>query len=261
MRATITNAPIARNYGVALTTATTRQSTTIPKGAKEIMMNCTGAFRAQLAPPLIWCGKTTDNERTFTDYTTEATDKSVSTSVTLSSLGVGSTANDYWYVACKYPFAGIWVDVDAANGTTDTMTAYYWNGKWTSAGITDGTNSGGCALAIDGAITWAQSADWQSIYLKDLFPYGDISNLPEAAKADKLYVIRFEIVTTALDSGVTLDEVATLSNPTAWPPGYYAVTTDYSFNINTEEAGCLEFYDAAGSKTLNVTFFFEKIQD
>lgn len=261
MKAIITTAPIARGYGESLTTATTRKATTIPKGTKELMANCTGAWRLQFAPPVIWCGKTTDNERTFTDYTTAATDKSTSTSVTLSDLGVGSTANAYWYVACKRPFAGLWTDVDGANGNTNTMTGYYWNGGWTSASITDGTNTGGCALAIDGAITWSQPADWHSEFLKDLFLYADLSNLPEAATAQRLYVMRFEIVTLALDNAVTLDEVCTLADATKYPPHYLAVTTDYVYPINTEEAGCLEYYDAAGTKTLLVSYSFEHITD
>jgi len=248
-------APVRKFYGESKTTATTRIATTIPTGTHSIITNCSGDWRMQLAPPLILCCKTADNEVTFTDYTTEATDKSTSTSVTLSSLNTAANGN-YWYVFCKEPFGGIWVDVDSANGTASVMSGYYWAGSWIDVSITDGSASGGACLAIDGAITWTVPSVWQSAFLSDLFPGATISNLPSLAKLDKLYGIRFQ-VSAQVDSSTTLDEVAILEDATTYPAGWFQADTDISYNINRDNSGCLEYYDAVGSKTLYLTYAME----
>jgi len=257
MKATVINAPISDFGGdAAYTTATSRKGVTIPAGTKEVIVNCSGDWKLKLAPPLVACFKTTDNEATFTDYTSEATDKSTSTSVVLSSLDTAANG-DYWYVACKYKYGGIWVDVDGTNSTaTDTMTGYYWNGVgWTNITITDGTSSGSVCLAQDGAITWTVPSDWKPMLLSDLFPSGTITNLPASAQTEYLFVVRFQ-TDKAFDSSVTLDEVTVLGDNVTRPHGNFQADTDYEFNIDRDRVGCLDYYDSAGSKSLLVTFAY-----
>lgn len=256
------SAPIGQFYGQTITTAqNTRQSVNIPKGVKAVVANSNGAFRLQLAPPLLLCCKTADSQMTFTDYTSEATDKSASTEVTLSSLDTAANG-DYFYVASKYKFGGVWIDVDGANSNDVDLSGYYYadNDTWTDISITDGTDSSG-TLAQDGAVTWTVPTNWQPNYLKDILPKGAaIGNLPKAAQTEKLYVVRFQ-VSGAVDAAVTLDEVATLADITSYPQGYFSASTDYEFNINRDEVGCIEYYDTTGSKTLTYTFVKEHTTD
>jgi len=241
-------------YGETWTDATTVKATTIPPGTKSILVNVTGDFRMQLAPPLAWCAKTTDNELTFTDYTSEATDKSTSTSVTLSSLSTAADG-DYFYCASKYPFGGIYVDCDALNASGGgTLTGYTWEGAWVLCTIADGTNATQ-TFARDGVITWTPPASWKPDFLKNIFPHATAAVLAELPQ-ESLYVIRFQ-TSAVLDDGVTLDEVVPVTCATAatfYPYGYFQADTDYTFNINRDESGGLAIYDSSGSKTVLITF-------
>lgn len=260
-RVVSTDAPVGQwDSTGTLTTATTRKSTTVAKGTKSIIANCSGDWSIRHAPPVIACFKTVNDEVDFTDYTSAATDRSTSTSVVLNSLDTAANG-DYWYVACRYPFGGIWVDVDSANGNASDMTGYYWAGSWTNITITDGSASGGACLAVDGAIVWTVPTNWQAMYLSDLFPKGTITTLPNTAQTERLYIVRFQ-VSAAVDSSTTLDEVATLADTAiSLNGGLIQADTDYTFNIDRNKTGCIEYFDAVGSKNLILNFIKENAED
>lgn len=215
-------APIGGFYGLQLTLTNAKtEAWNIPDGAKELIAYGSAAFRMQLGPPLAACKKTTDNEATFTDYTTNAKDNSASTHVTLSSLDTAANG-DYWYIASRYKFAGCWIDVDGANANASVMTGYYWNGNsWVSASITDNTAAAGKCLAADGTVTFTPPGEWRR---------GTLDG------EDELFIIRFQ-VSAALDAAVTLDGVALLPDTTTYPMGYFAGTTDYILSIDPSEVG------------------------
>jgi len=259
-RVTFNNAPVGAFYGeTSSTTQNKRVSTNIPVGTKSLLINCSGDFRLQLAPPLVLVCKTTDGEATFTDYTSAATDKSTDTDVDLSSLDTAANG-DYWYVASRYKFGGVWVDVDGANGNNVTLTGYYNNPEgWTNISLTDGTNSSG-TLAVDGAITWAVPSDWRPAKMSDLFPNASLINLSREVQDNSLYVVRFQ-VSGAVDGAVTLNMIAPLGDIATYPQGYFQADTDYEFNINRDEVGGIEYYETVGSKTLTITYVKEHATD
>jgi hypothetical protein len=155
----------------------------------------TNAYNLQHAPRIAFCGKTTDNEVTFTDYTTEAVDISTATSVDLSSLDTAANG-DYWYLASHAKFAGATLDIDATNDTASVMSGYYWNGTaWADITITDGTDVAGDCLKQDGNITWTVPSAWEEKTLNGI---------------PNLYIVRFQ-VTVALDASVTIDSIGLLS--------------------------------------------------
>lgn len=254
-----TDSPIGGFYGESITTATTIKAVALPEDVKSVLVNCTGDWRIQKSPRVVAVFKTADGELTFTDYTTEANDKSTSTLVTLSSLSTAANG-DYWYVACKKPFGGIFADVVSANGNASTMTGYYFNGVWTSLStacsfldkVSDGTN----AIAQDGVVTWTVPSDWKPSLLSTLFPKGNLTTLPREAQDSLLYVVRFQ-VSAALDSSTTIASLVALGDYNSFPHGYLQADTDYTYNIDREIIGGLSYYDAAGSKTLLLTYMYE----
>ena len=71
---------------------------------------------------------------------------------------------EYIYVRRSVPFSSVrWVLGTQKNSTVTALQAEYfaaWGG-WETISLTDGTDSGGATLAQNGAISWAEPADWQ----------------------------------------------------------------------------------------------------
>ena len=223
--------PIVEFQGESVTTGTAIVSIGIPPGVEEVIAYGAAAHRVQIGPKIAKCLKTTDNEVTFTDYTTQVQDRDVSTVATLSSLSTAADG-DYWYLASKHKFAGCTIDMIAANGTASVMTGYYWNGTaWANVTITDNTDLGGACLGEDQTVTFTVPSAWAKTTLDGMAG---------------LYVIRFQ-VSVALDSSTTIGEISLLPDTTAAPAGYMAATTDYVFSLNAVECGSLAFYAGAAS--------------
>jgi hypothetical protein len=246
-------APIRRFYGQTITTATTPQVYNLPDGTREIIVNCGSAFLMQLGGTLDFCAKTANSEVTFTSYLSEAKDKLGSTHVTLSSLNTAANG-DYWYVGSRQEFGGVYIDVDGTNDTASTMTGYYYGATWTNLSITDGTSDGTDCLKNDGYVYWTipTSPKWKPMKLTELFPNAD-SAAKEWFPDYPLYVVRFQ-VSSAIDSSVTLDEVAVVDCAITYPYGFFRASTEYAYYINPDEVGALAVYDTAGSKTLYATY-------
>ena len=152
--------------GTALTTTALRIP--LPRGSKMVQLiprNFSTAVVAQFnTNPWLTILKTTDLLATaaaITDYSEQAQDLDTATDVDLSSLST-IAALDAVYVGALVPFRGVEIDVDAANVNASVLTVKYWNGSaWTDITATDGTDSAGASMAIDGNVTWTVPASWE----------------------------------------------------------------------------------------------------
>lgn len=224
--------PIVEFHGESITSsATTLKVLGVPVGADELMLYCAEKeTRVQMSPVIEQCLTTDDAGVTFSDYTQECKDRDTSTVVVLDSLDT-ATNDNYWYVAARHKFAGMWCDVGAANGTVSTLTGYYWNGTaWADASIDDGTKSGTTTLAQDGNITWTPASAWAATTLKG---------------RRELYVIRFQ-VHVQLDDEVEVDQIFLLPDTTTNPGGYFNAGTDYIVTIDRANVGAVCIYQSAG---------------
>lgn len=92
------------------------------------------------------------------DYSVEVSDGQSGTVAVLDSLDTYAN-NECIFIMTKIPITGLNFTVSAANGNSSTADVYYWNGAWTDANITDGTDSGGATLAQTGSMTWTAPSD------------------------------------------------------------------------------------------------------
>lgn len=240
--------PIAEFLGESVTTGTTITAVGIPPGVEEVIVYpVTNAHRVQIGARIAACLKTTDSAATFTDYTTQATDRVAATVADLSSLDTAANG-DYWYLASKHKFAGATVDILAGNTTASVLTGYYWNGTaWTLITVTDGTivATGKC-LGQDGNLTWTvpTGTSWARTTTTDNSGLNSYAGL---------YAMRFQ-VSVVLYSATTISEIALLPDTTAAAAGYMAVATDYVFSLNPVECGSLAFYNATGAASVSLSW-------
>ncbi len=226
---------------VALTTTVTAVG--IPTGiahdtesVRGAVLRCTTDFRYNVTPSIVRVLKTQNSGTSYTDYTKEAVDRDTSTTIVLNSQDTAANG-DYWYVGSKRKFAGMVVDVGNTNSNASVMSGYYYNGSaWADASITDGTASGGAALAQDGNVTWSLPSDWAMTTV-----YGT-----------EAYWIRFQ-VSAALDASVTIRELALLQRDTNRGYGYAYVPVNVPFG---SEDGGLEAVVASGTGTLDVSWSY-----
>ncbi len=168
--------------------------------------------RIGLCPYLI-VFKTADSLATITDYSSEAQDASTATSVTLSSLGTAAQG-DFMYVGSHVPFRGVSIDVDAPNGTNNTLTVKYWKSDltWADISVTDNTDTG-ASLAQDGTVVWTIPTDWLKSSLVTIASPAPAAGLPFTTVSDAYYWTRWEW-TSGLDSATTLDSIIGLCRST-----------------------------------------------
>lgn len=187
----------------------------LPPGTKHLDLvgrNFSTAVVIQWLPcPWLTVVKSTDGNATFTDYSYEAQDNSTSTSVTLSSLDTLANG-DALYVGSHVPFSGVAVDIDAANGTASVLTVHYRknDGTWADTSASDGTDSGGATLAVDGNVTWTVPTDWTTARLQDLDADTRMQGL-----AGELYWTRWT-VSAAVDSSTTADSMVAIPRSTVY---------------------------------------------
>lgn len=205
--------------GTALTSTAAR--IVLPKGTNHITMlprnyaSSAVVVKFNLNPWLL-IFKSTDalaDMANLTDYSDNAQDNSTSTDVTLSSLGT-LAQGDALYVGSWTPFGGLVVDVDAANGNASVLTVHYSknDNTWADISASDGTDSGGASMAVDGNITWTVPTDWGKIDLKTL--------TTTAAKNQGLFTepefwVRLSF-SAALDSSTTLNSVIAINRDTTY---------------------------------------------
>ena len=236
----------------------------LPANTKTITVtpwNFSGAAVAKwLACPWLTILKTTDIGVSFTDYSYAAQDADAATSVDLSSLDTVANG-DALYIGSHLPFAGIHVDVDAANGSASNLAVTFWNGNTlTDISPTDNTDTG-AALAIDGTITWAVPATWTKETLRRIAGLGTnvpITNAPaNFAQAtrnpldEKLYWTRFA-TNAAFDSSTTLDHVIAISRQAKYMEQLSGQPFEMAVNVGPGGIGGIQAITNAGTASLIV---------
>jgi hypothetical protein len=95
----------------------------------------------------------------FSDDGSFTEDDAVPITLTLSSL---VAADDAVYVRGLQPYEGLKVTINAANGSSSTITAKYWTGSaWAAlSSVSDGTASSGASFGQTGSITWTLPTNW-----------------------------------------------------------------------------------------------------
>lgn len=203
--------------GTALTSTAAR--IVLPRGAKQMFLLPRNFATAVVVKwnknPFLTIFKTTDalvTQAAITDYSDEAQDNDTGTSVVLSSIGTAAQG-DFLYVGAAIPFSGVQIDIDAANGTASVITVKYRKSDDTWADITDtdGTDSGGASMAVDGNVTWTVPTDWIS---GKLVQFGD-TKLNIGLGAQELFWTRWEW-SAALDSSTTLDSMIAINRDTTY---------------------------------------------
>lgn len=239
--------------GVALTTAAA--FTAIPKGTRLLQLsprNFVGAAVVRVAVnPYLTVLKTADALATApTDYSENAQDGDAGTDVTLSSLDTAANL-DFLYVGSHLPFRGVNIDVDAANGTVNAITVKYRKSDdtWADISATDGTDSGGASMAIDGNVTWTVPTDWKSARLIDI---GDtILSFPGATSY--LYWTRWQW-SAAMDSSTTLNAMLAMSRSTAYAELASGQALEFGVMKGPDGLGCIEALTDAGTANLVMNF-------
>lgn len=202
--------------GTALTATAARIM--LPPGTKHIDLvprNMAGAAVVQWLPcPWLTIFKTTDSLATEpTNYSYQAQDNSTTLSgVVLSSIGTAAQG-DYLYVGAPVQFNGVAVDVDAANSNASVLTVNYWaDGSWEDTSASDGTDSGGVSMAVDGEVTWSvASGGWTTT---TLLASGDTTAHFGLATQD-LFWTRWQW-SAALDASTTADSMIAIPRSTVY---------------------------------------------
>jgi len=207
-----------------LAATTTVKTTGLPKGTRNLYLSCHNLSTATVVEYALnsWLTVlvTQDGGATFTDYSEEAqNDPGTADDISLDSLNTLANG-DAIFLGSHLPFRGVQIDVEAANSTTNTLTADYYNGTtWVDLDETDGTASGGVSLAQDGAITFASvPAAWVAAPLRDVMakdnePFKPTYVQPTGARehVSPLYWARLKVGTAAMDSDTTLNSIHILN--------------------------------------------------
>ena len=155
--------------------------------------------------------------------------------------GTTATFNSFadthlFYLITDQPINRFYVDVTNANGTASVLTVKYYNGAYTDATATDGTDSGGATLAVDGEVTWTLPTDETTATLT----IGD---------TDFTGFIYQLSVSATLDSTVSIAEIGLGYRNTN---GGYLEPGTVTFNL--EKIGGFTIWLASGLATANVTW-------
>lgn len=85
-----------------------------------------------------------------------------------SSAVIDGTYGRVFYVGSPYKLSSLKFYIQTANTTSSTLTAEYFNGSsWVSDTISDGTSSGGIALAQTGSVTLLETSSSSPLYVHD----------------------------------------------------------------------------------------------
>jgi hypothetical protein len=106
----------------------------------------------------------------FSDDGSFTEDSAAPIALTLSSL---VAADDAVYVRGLQPYEGVKITINAANGSSSTITAKYWTGSaWAAfSSVSDGTASSGASFGQTGSITWTLPTNWAINAINDTVGY------------------------------------------------------------------------------------------
>jgi len=171
----------------------------------------------------------------YTDVTDTLKSKDVADTTDLSSFA----ADDYLYIGADLPFRALAINLTSAvNDTASVMTIETsdGDGTWTSVSITDGTDSSGDTLKIDGVVNWTVASTW----------------LPDTVnKMERMYWIRLS-VSTVLDSSVTVEGLLLIGQEDLG--GAIESVTAGPIELRMGDLGGLDFTCATGTPANSITW-------
>ena len=235
---------IAKVFGEQVSLTTTAAHLLFKPNYHEVKMYCASDWRMGIAPKLASVQYYLASGTSYTDYTTQATDRVDATHVPLD----GMVATDILYLGTTEPVRGFYFNIGAnVNAEAATLDVEYMSAL--SSGVatftdvasdSDGTTSAGATLAQDGVYTF-------TLLTAGTVKKGIISALNQTAA---LYWYRFKPSAT-LSATVDLVDIIPICDTTSY--GYMQGGTEYNFSINQSGQGAFEF-DHASSDTLNITW-------
>jgi hypothetical protein len=204
--------------------------------------------------------KTTDGGATFTDYSEVAQNDLADSGVVLSSLPTLANGGAL-FIGSHVQFRGLQIDVSAVNATANLLTAeYYNNTTWADLDDTDGTASGGAALAQDGAYTFASvpsawvTASLETIMGKPNEAFGSTFVKPVAGirtYTQSLYWARLQL-NAAFDSATTVHQIHALNRSVSYAQVSGNVPHQQSLHRGQGGFGSIEYRTDTGTADLLV---------
>jgi len=244
----ITGEPLFALEGETKALATTAGYIAVKPHWHEVKMYCESQWRLALSPALMHAIYYDASAGTYADYTTIATDRLSTTHVPLDAMD--NAPADYLYLGFSNPVLGVYVDIGTnANANTATLDVEYCSTAvpgtiaFTNvASDSDGTDSGGATLAVDGVYTWTlPGSSWVRSTL----------GTSSAPLYSKCYWIRFT-PSADLSATVDLNNIIPVYQNTTY--GYMEPGVEYQFSLRETLCGGFVVTATAGTPTLNITW-------
>ncbi len=243
--------------GETLATSTTYATLgVVPTAEQFILYQPTEDFRLALVPALVDARFFNSAAAVGSQYESGLvnvlTDR-LTTTGTLTTLDSALADVDFLYLCFSDPVRGVQVTIGSANATASTtlIAEYRKNDNtWAALSVTDGTDSGGVALAQTGPVTWTAVADWKRDML--IGPTAIIDNATTTEKnTGKGFWLRLSW-DEALDSDTEITQIWGINQTTDY--GYFRSGVEYTFTSDRLQVGAIEVDLAANTDTMQVTW-------
>ena len=258
-----TAAPIKEFYGELVTivgNASAQNVVPVRFGFNELLLydyeaSTPAGFRLSAAPALK--GYFYDSaSATYIQITDDVFDGNV-TGSTGTDLDAWLVTNDFLYIGAKDKFGGIRVDVLAGspNDEASVLTAKYSksDGTWASTTITDGTDSSGDTLKVDGNITITTiPSDWLAQSIAEV----NGVDLARGVPTEKLFWIQLAVSAT-LDVDFEISNIYPLPKDylTKTTGGFFVAATEYTLSLDHATVGAYSVISQdTGTETTNFTW-------
>jgi len=154
----------------AITLSTTADYLALKPGYREFIVFCASLWRLAISPALKAVAYYDVSLLQYAPYTTQVTDRDSSTHLQLDAMATG----DIVYLGFSDRVLGVYFDIGSnANAETATLDVEYSSTTQVKsgtnvttaiaftdvAGDSDGSDSGGATLAVDGVYTWTLPSD------------------------------------------------------------------------------------------------------
>lgn len=187
-----------------------------------------------------------------TDYSEAAQDGSTDTDVVLTVLDTLANG-DFVLVGSHLPFRGVYIVVDDGNDAgSATLSVYYWNGTWTDASATDGTNAT-ATFAQSGLVYWAAKATWRMATLGEL--YSGCPSLPTTSNitlTTPMYWTRWSVSAILTATGTTFDGMVAANRSTVCSEWLSGQSFEAKIKHGVGGIGCIEARTDTGTANLVV---------
>lgn len=240
MATPVMGSPIKKIYGEQASLTTTALHLLFQPDYHEVLFYCASDWRMGIAPRLARVKYY--NGSTYTDYTSQAVDRTAATHVPLD----GMTTAHKLYLGFTAPVRGFYINMDGTNknAVAATLDMEYCSavsalGVGTFADVasdSDGTTSGGATLAVDGLYSFTLPAVVRGAII--------------ALDTEPLYWYRFAPSDT-LSATIDLVDIVPACDTVNY--AFMHAGIEYNFALNLAQNGAFEF-DHTGTATLDVTW-------